>query len=151
MRILGVRSASNCVRYAVVEWDGANAKLVNATGENRLIYPKGMSASEDRISWLMSEFERIFHHHGHFDRCVVKVSEFGRSESKGTRATAYADAVIFLVCNRSGVPVFGKTYASLKTKSGDVLSYAENSVGKTSAYWDKQMADAVAAAWFGRH
>tara|TARA_R110000824_G_scaffold401491_1_gene612453 strand:- start:60104 stop:60502 length:399 start_codon:yes stop_codon:yes gene_type:complete len=131
--------------------DSKSATLLNAAEEHRLIYPRGMVAPEDRAFWLLSEFERIFHHYTDIGKSVVKISEYGRSDSKGTRATAYADAVIFLACKRAGVPVLGKTYASLKTKSGDVLSFAEENVGKTSTYWDKQMADAVAAAWHGRH
>ena len=150
MKILGFRSTPKLVRFALVDWDGTKATLLNASSDNRLVYPAGSKAIEQHLLWLWAEIDRILYQHSDVSKVVVKVSEYGKSESKSSRATAYSDALILLACAKANIPVRTKVYASLKTKSANVLSFANMNVGKTSVYWDKPMADAVAAAWSER-
>lgn len=150
MLLIGFRSNPKMVRFALVDWDGTNATLVNKNDETRLVYPKGMDQIEDRLSWLSDELDIVFRNNLNIKKALIKTSEYGRSESKSGRSTAYADAVIFMACKKANVPVDGKTYASLSVKSANVVAYAASNVGSTPRYWDKQMADAVVAAWAAR-
>jgi len=59
MQILGMRTASTCVRYAIVEWDGQTATLVNAGAENKLDFPADSQEIAQKLLWLHDELERI--------------------------------------------------------------------------------------------
>jgi Holliday junction resolvasome RuvABC endonuclease subunit len=149
MKIIGFRCSPKCVRYALVDMDGNTGTLLNAGTENRFLYPAGMDELDDRLVWLYSELERLFHQHKDIDRAVVKANEY-LVEKKATRSTNYADAVIVLACAKHGVPVEPRTYGKLGTTSGKAQDHAEHRVGRTDTHWDRQMADAVIAAWSGR-
>jgi len=41
-------------------------------------------------------------------------------------------------------------YTQLKTNGGRVKEFAETNIGRSSQYWDTQMADAVAATWVAK-
>jgi len=62
MQILGIRTASTCVRYAIVEWDGQAASLVNAAAENKLDFPADRQEISQKLQWLYSELGRIYRH-----------------------------------------------------------------------------------------
>ncbi len=150
MKILGVRCSSQKTRYALVDWDGEEATLLNADTESRLMYPTGMDDPDEQVGWLYQEMERIFHDHKDIDKVVMKVSEYGLREKKANRNSSYAEAIVLLASKKASQEVTVKTYASLSTRSADVRDHAESRVGKTNRYWDTQMADAVVAAWSGR-
>ena len=150
MKILGFRSAPNMVRYALVDCDGVNATLLNANSENRLVYPAGMDALEDKLVWLSNEIDRIIHRNNGIDKAVIKSNEY-ITETKAKRASTYSDAVIMLCCAKAKIPVVAKIYGSLGTTSTKVQDHAEHRVGRTTKYWDKKMADAVVAAWSGHN
>lgn len=149
MKVIGFRCSPKCVRYALVEVDGVAGTLLNADSESKLVFPAGMDGIEDKMVWLSDEIDRIFHQVGDIDRAVIKTNEY-TTDTKAKRGTTYMDAVIMLGCAKRNLPVAAKIYASLGTTSGKVLGHAEHRAGKTTKYWDKQMADAVVAAWSGR-
>ena len=63
MQILGIRTSSTCVRYAIIEWDSQSASLVNAATENKLDFPADRQEISQKLQWLFSELERIYRMH----------------------------------------------------------------------------------------
>ena len=57
MQILGIRTASTCVRYAIVEWDGQTASLVNAVAENKLDFPADLQEISQKLSQAQQQME----------------------------------------------------------------------------------------------
>jgi len=151
MQILGIRTASSCVRYAVVEWDGQTASLVNAAAENKLDFPADRQEISQKLQWLYSELERIYRKYPHISKVVIKMNEFVR-EKKTTRPSTHMDGVAMLSAmqNRKTVNTF--LYANIKKGLGSrtIKNFTETTVGRSDKYWDVQMADAVAAAWNGK-
>ena len=150
MKTIGFRSSPQGVRYAIVEFNGSSATLVNADTESRLVYPAGMDSLEDRLVWLSDEIDRIIHQNGGIDKAVIKANEYVGTETKTKRASISSDAVIMLCCAKANIPVAAKIYGSLGSTSTKVKDHAEHRVGRTTKYWDQKMADAVVAAWSGR-
>lgn len=150
MKVIGFRCSPKCVRYALVDMDGNTGTLLNSDSENRLLYPAGLDVVEDKLVWLSNEIARIFHQHKDIEKAIVKGNEYAGTDTKAKRATSYADAVIILGCAKENIPVVAKIYASLSTTSAKVQGHAEHRVGRTTTHWDRQMADAVIAAWSGR-
>jgi hypothetical protein len=148
-RVLGFRADPTAPRYAIVQSDGGIFTLVNATSESRLIYPATLSTPAQKMAWLYRELERVFRDHTGIGSVVIKTNEYTQSDTKAKRESAYAEAMPLLYCEQKRIPVETKIYASLSTRSADVMAHAEARVGRTSMYWDTKMADAVVAAWSG--
>ena len=152
MLILGVRTSPTIVRYALLDWDGQSANLVNTNDENKLIFPADCQRIEQKLHWLYQEMERVLRQHPDVQQIVIKANEFGRGgESSTTRESAYLDAIIFMIAGQRSLPIDVKLYRSIGTRRDEVMTFAENNVGVTGRNWNVQMADAVAAAWFGRN
>ena len=151
MLILGLRAAPKEVRYALIDWDGQTARFVNADGENRLKFPRGMEKPEEKLSWFYGELERIHRQNPSIAKIVIKTNEFNRrgGESGASRQAAYLDAVILTMAGKKTIPVSLKLYAALGTRRDSVEAFAEEKVGRCSTSWNEQMADAIAAAWSG--
>ncbi len=58
----------------------------------------------------------------------------------------YYDAILSLVAAQHSIPLMYFTYNQLATNSANVESVAKSYYGKTTQYWDKQVADAICAA-----
>tara|TARA_R110002020_G_scaffold83397_1_gene206586 strand:+ start:4234 stop:4692 length:459 start_codon:yes stop_codon:yes gene_type:complete len=149
MKVLGIRIDPQKPRYAVVEKDGNNFSLLNATDESRLVFPANIDAPDQRANWLFRELERIIHAHPGIDKVCIKTNEYTQNDTKAKRGSAHLEGVVLLFCAQKNIPVDAKIYASLATNSASVQGHAENRVGKTDKYWDKKMADAIVAAWMG--
>lgn len=151
MQILGIRTSSKCIRYAVVNWDGQNASLVNADDECRLNFPADTEEIVDKLVWLQAELERIFRKYPDIHHVVVKMNQFG-NEKMANRYSTHMDGVVMLVSKQSGKPVSSVIYANIEKgmSSKKIQSFAEIKVGRSCKYWDSQMADAIAAAWTRR-
>ncbi len=151
MAILGIRAAPKEIRYALVDSDGQTARFLNAEGENRLKFPRGMENPEEKLSWFYGELERIHRQNPAIERIIVKSNEYNRrgSESTASRQAAYLDAVVLTFAGKRAIPVSLKLYAGLGTRRDAVEAFAEENVGRCQTSWNEQMADAVAAAWSG--
>lgn len=148
-KVLGFRADPANARYAIVAYDGSDFTLENEASESRLVYPADIKTVPEKLEWLHREFERIFHADRAIEMVVIKTNQYGLIEKAAMRESSYLEAVLILFCQRKGIPVEIKTYASLSTRSKDVKIHAEQRVGRTNKYWDAKMADAVIAAWWG--
>ena len=148
MKVLGIRNAPQKLRYAVMNWDGQRATLVNSSLENMLVLPASITSLKDQIFWLYQELERVLRHHSIIDKIAIKPNEYrpGR-ESAASRSAAYFDAIVFLIAGKYNIPIESKLYRQIGTNRGEVREFAELNVGRTDTYWDDQMADAIAIAW----
>jgi Holliday junction resolvasome RuvABC endonuclease subunit len=152
MKILGIRTASTCVRYAIVEWDGQTASLVNAAEENKLDFPADCAQIPQKLQWLYSELDRIYRMCPDISKVNIKMNEFVR-EKKTTRPSTHMDGVVMLSAVQKKKAVSILLYANIKRGLGSrtVEMFTETNVGRSDKYWNVQMADAIAAAWAGRN
>ncbi|MCB1701740.1 MAG: hypothetical protein KDI14_12990 [Halioglobus sp.] len=149
MKVLGIRVDPKKTMYALVEYDGDDFTLSNATTEARLLYPANVSDPDEKVDWLYRELERVLHENQAIEKVCIKTNEYTQSDSKSKRESAYLEGAVLLFCRKNNLPVTVKIYASLATKSAEVKHHAEQRVGRTAKYWDSKMADAVIAAWNG--
>ena len=149
MKILGFRSDPTSPRYAIVDGSAVPFQLLNSDTESRLRFPADCNAEDAQVTWLYREIERIFHTHPDIAKVVIKKNEFTRGDSSAKRRASYQEAALLLYCGLYNKDVIAKLYASLGTNSGSVKNDAVARVGQTARYWDKKMADAVVAAWWG--
>ena len=151
MQILGIRTASTCVRYAIVEWDGQAASLVNAGSENKLDFPADCQEIPQKLQWLYSELERLYRMYPDISKVAIKMNQFG-TEKMANRFSTHMDGVVMLSALQNGKTADTFLYANMQQgmSSKKVQAFAEANVGRSDKYWNAQMADAVAAAWIGR-
>lgn len=151
MQILGIRTASTCVRYAIVEWDGQTASLVNSAAENKLDFPADRQEIPQKLQWLYSEFERLYRMYPNISKIAIKMNQFG-TEKMANRFSTHMDGVVMLSALQNGKTAQTFLYANMQQgmSSKKVQLFAETNVGRSDKYWNAQMADAVAAAWTGR-
>lgn len=147
MKVLGIRTAPQQIRYALVGYDGTTWSLCNASSENLIRKPAGILDMPDQLKWTYDELERIIRQNPDIEHIALKTAEFGSREDSSSRTGAYLDALVLLVCANAGIPVTTRLYSQLGTKRATVKDDAEARVGRTGATWNEQMADAVAAAW----
>ena len=151
MQILGIRTAPNTIRYAILEWDVQTPTFVNEDSENKLDIPANFKAIEQKLRWLYDELERILRQYSNIKRIVIKTNEYGRGgEKASSRDAAYLDGVILLFAEQNKISVETKLYRKIGTKRDEVKAFAESKAGVSTCYWNEQMADAVAAAWSGK-
>jgi hypothetical protein len=150
LKILGVRTAPTQLRYAIVVIVDGNAILKNAGTENMIKVPAGVSEYSDQLAWQKGEIDRIIRQNSDINKVVLKVGEYGRSDTKSTRLGAYFDAMVILAAKEKNLAVETKIYKQLGTKRSLVKEHAENGVGKTNTHWNEQIADAIVAAWSAR-
>lgn len=151
MQILGIRTASTCVRYAIVEWNGQTASLVNSATEHKLDFPANRQEIPQKVQWLYSELERIYRMYPDISKVAIKMNQFG-TEKMANRYSTHMDGVVMLSALQNGKTADTFLYANMQQgmSSKKVQAFAETNVGRSDKYWNPQMADAVAAAWTGR-
>lgn len=150
MKILGIRTAPQQTRYALIDTDGNTCSLINANSENSLKLPATITSSEAQLKWVKDELSRIIRQHTDITKIALKVPEFAGSKTNSSRLGDYLDAMVLLAAAESGIPIITKLYSQMATKRADVKRHAEDRIGKTSTGWNDQMADAVAVAWIAR-
>ena len=152
MQILGIRTSTSTIRYAIVEWDGQTASLVNAATENKLDFPADRQEIPQKLQWLYSELERIYRIYPDISKVAIKMNQFG-TEKLANRFSTHMDGVVMLSAMQNGKSVNTFLYANIQQgmSSKKVQAFAEANVGRSDKYWNAQMADAVAAAWNGRN
>jgi hypothetical protein len=146
MKTLGIRTAPGQLRYAVVESDEDSTTLVNASTENLIKVPAGMDDYSEKLAWQKGEIDRILRQNPDIEKVVMKVGEYGRSDTKSSRLGSYFDAAVILAAKEFDIPVEGKVYKQIGTKRSQVKEHAENCATRTETHWNEQMADAVVAA-----
>lgn len=151
MQLLGIRTSPKSIRYAVLDFEGQEVIFLNADTENKIDFPAEIQTSEKKVRWLFDEFQRILRIYPEVKCVTIKTNEFtpGR-ESGSSREAAYLDGTILLASELNQKTVVTKLYKTMNTKRNDVKELAEQKVGRSSLYWDVQIADAVIAAWSSR-
>lgn len=149
MKVLGLRVAPSMTRYALLKYDGKVCALLNSNTESRLVYPADANRPDEKVHWLYRELQRLFHDHPDTAKVCIKTNEYTQQDTKSKRESAYLEGAVLLFCRQANVPVTLTIYASLSTKGATVKSHAEERVGRTEKYWNKQVADAIVAAWNG--
>jgi hypothetical protein len=147
MQILGISSAPQEIRYAVVSFDGTAWTLLNRDTESRLRPPASATEDGERLRWVRAEYVRILRAHPDIALIGLKTSEYVGTESATKRKCAYLDAAVLLVGAESGIRVVPRLYSQMGATRATVLERAETRVGRTDRNWNQQMADAVAVAW----
>lgn len=150
MKILGIRTSINAVRYAILSDNSGTISWMNHS-DNRLVYPRDMHEIENKIVWLSEQIRRILVQENNIDKIIIKIPEYGRNDTAPNRASDYLDAVIILEATARDIviPVELKNYRAINTRSNEVMQYAETHIGRTEHYWDALMADSLAAAYSG--
>lgn len=150
MKILGIRTAPQQIRYAMIGIDGNTCTFLNAYSENSLKLPATITSNETQLKWVKDELSRIIRQNTDITKIALKVPEFAGSKTSTSRLGDYLDAIVLLTAAESGIPIITKLYNQMATKRADVKRHAEERIGKTSTGWNDQMADAVAVAWTAR-
>jgi len=149
---LGIRTAPTQLRYALIKVDDDNnCSLVNSNSESLIKVPAGMDDFSEKLSWQKDEIDRIIRQNQDVEKILLKIGEYGRSDTKSSRLAAYFDAVVILAAKEANIPIQTKVYNQLSTKRKQVKEHAEARIGRTEKYWNEQIADAIVAAWSGRH
>ncbi|CAB5494344.1 hypothetical protein [Bathymodiolus thermophilus thioautotrophic gill symbiont] len=152
MKLLGIRTAPTQLRYALIKVDDDNnCSLVNSNSESLIKVPAGMDDFSEKLSWQKDEIDRIIRQNQDVEKILLKIGEYGRSDTKSSRLAAYFDAVVILAAKEANIPIQTKVYNQLSTKRKQVKEHAEARIGRTEKYWNEQIADAIVAAWSGRH
>ena len=148
MRILGIRVSPSTIRYAVVDWDGMNLTFLNRTTENKIDFPANLDSRGAKLNWLFQELDRIISIYPNIELIGVKEGEYIGNETLPKRERASLEGVIQYWSFTKNIPVIMKIYAGIKdVKSREALTFCEKNIGKTETYWNKEMADALLAAW----
>lgn len=148
LKILGVRTAPQQIRYAIVVAEGGTHTLVNASSENLLPRPAEYEdKAPEHLYWAYQEVARILRQHPDVARVALKAPEYRSAQNYSSRLGDYLDASVQLAAVTAGVPIVSKLYSQMATRRADVKSHAEHRVGRTENHWNEQMADAVAVAW----
>lgn len=151
MQLLGIRNSPKSIRYAILDCEGQAVVFLNADKENKIDFPVEIQTLEKKVSWLFNEVQRILRIYPDVECVTIKSNEFtpGR-ESSSSREAAYLDGTILLASELNQKKVLIKLYKTMSTRRVDVKELAEQKVGRSSQYWDVQIADAVVAAWSSR-
>lgn len=148
MQILGIRVSPSTIRYAIVDWDGINFTFLNRTTENKIDFPVNLGSRGSKLSWLFQELERIVSNYPNIDIIGVKEGEYIGSETLSKRERASLEGIIQYWAYERNIPATMKIYAGIKdVKSREALIFCETNIGKTETYWNKDMSDALLAAW----
>lgn len=147
MKILGVRTAPGQLRYALVAKENDELILINSESESQIKVPAGIDEYSDMLAWQKDEVDRILRQNPDILKVVIKIGEYGRSDTKSNRLGSYFDAAVILAAKEANIKVESKLYSQLGTKRAQVKEHAESRVGKTTKYWNEQIGDAIIAAW----
>lgn len=149
MKIIGFRSGTKGLRFAILEQTSNGIECINLGSENELKIPTNITNIEDQILWINDEVERIFRQNPDIVKVMIKSPEFTPTDTLNKRTTNYFDAVLLLNAKKFDKPVFAKFYSQIGVKRASVKEKVEALYGATSKKWDEQVADAIFIAHFG--
>lgn len=144
MKVLGIRVTPQIARYAIVEYTDGVAIFINHDSENKLDFPATISTVAGKSRWLYLELERIFSLYPDLEWIIAKENEYGAETAK-RRESTYLLGTVFLFAAQHNINSRSALYTQLKTNGSHVKELVETRIGRSSQYWDIQMADAVAA------
>jgi len=153
MQLLGFRASPKTIRYAVLDCDQQNIRLINSGTENKIDFPAALLTPEKKLAWLYTELERILRHYPDVSIISIKSNEFRPGGvTNASREAAYIEGLILLVAEQNEKPVAIKKYCNLKTNSKSVKTSAEKIIGSLDSLknFDEKMADAIVVAFSGR-
>ncbi|MEO0804165.1 MAG: hypothetical protein AAFY57_18115 [Cyanobacteria bacterium J06642_2] len=150
MKVLGVRTAPTQLRYALLFFFNSDVTFLNKDSEHLIKVPANLKEDNDKLVWQKREIDRVLRQNSDTSKVILKVGEYGKSDSKSNRLAAYFDAAVILSVKEVGIEVETKIYVQLQTKRSQVKNDAEAKVAKTSKYWNEQIADAILAALSAR-
>ena len=149
MKILGIRTSSTSIRYALLKKDEeGNIYFLNNDTENCLLYPRSLTSIGDKLNWVRLEIDRIINQNKDLDKIVIKINEYTFNDSKSKRENSYVDGIVIETGSEHSIPVELKLYNQISACSKDALRLAETRVGKTTTKWNKTIADAILAAYW---
>ena len=149
MKILGIRNYSEGIRYCILEKNISN-KIVctNLNGENLIKIPKEYATCEDMLVWYKNEIIRIL------DTCS-EIKQISLKHNENVISGCYAnlkkvmfmDCIVTLIAKERNIGFNSFEYKQIGVNSKNVQIVAENNFGKTDKKWDKNIADALMAAY----
>jgi len=149
MKVLGVRSSAQEIRYAVLEKNEVGEIIFsNRNGEHRLKYPATAVNISEKLLWVKSEFDRILRQVNDIDRIVIKINEYAGTETSAKRETSFVDAICLLSAAEHNIEVERKLNSQIGSSAVKAKEYAEQRIGKTEHYWNNTIADAILAAFW---
>lgn len=146
MKILGIRNSPTKIRFCILEGDKSSFAFKNNNAENKIELPKSLKTEFENYQWTKSEFKRLFDKYGPFDHMAIKQNENVQTRYCSVKPVMFLDCIVTLVSIENNTSFSSHIYASLGTKSKDVVSFVEGKGLKSKINWDSQMADAVIAA-----
>ncbi|ERS03628.1 hypothetical protein Q674_08490 [Acinetobacter sp. COS3] len=149
MKIIGFRSGTKSIRFAILEQSAQEIKCINLDTENEIKIPANISNVADQIEWMNEEIERIFRQNPDIVKAMIKSPEFTNSDTTAKRTTNYFDSILLLNAKKFKKQVSTKLYKQIGVKRVDVKTRAESLCGVTSKKWDEQIADAICVANIG--
>ena len=111
MKILGIRTAPQQIRYALIDTDGNTCAILNANSENSLKLPATITSNEAQLKWVKDELSRIIRQNTDITKIALKVPEFAGSKTNSSRLGDYLDAMVLLAAAESGIPIITKLYS----------------------------------------
>jgi hypothetical protein len=146
--ILGVRTAPQQIRYAIVSFADGAYTFVNRASENTIQRPAEMDEDDPiYVRWVKDELARVLRQNPNISRVALKTPEFRGNETQSSRLGNYLDASVIIAACEADLPVSKKLYSQMATNRAKVKELAEQRIGRSHVKWDEQMADAVAVAW----
>jgi hypothetical protein len=147
MKVLGLRVSPTEARFALVEKLGDDFVFHNKAADNRLVFPAGAAAVNDKVSWLYEEARRVLRADADIEHVSIKSPEFAGTENGARRDTIRLETAVMLAASNAGTPVTTRLYGQLGARRNTVKQAAEDRVERSDVRWNEQMADAVLAAW----
>jgi len=151
MKILGIRTSSKAVRYAILELKDDNVTFLNSDSESKLTFPLDKDKIEERVLWLYQEMERIYRSHPDISHIAIKENEYNKrsGETAVVRQATYLSSAVLLFAAHNNINTSLKIYASIEhgMSSSKIKNHSETIVGRTVKYWDEKIADAIAVAY----
>jgi hypothetical protein len=142
------------IRYAVLDYDGQNSKLLNGNSVNKLDFPVDIvDNNQKKLVWLYQELNDIFDQYPDIEVVSIKSNEYGlRGKTKSSREVGYQEGVMLLAAQLKGKSVSIKLYSSLKTNGAKVKTEAKKIIESADSLksFDEKMADAIVVAYSGR-
>lgn len=89
MKILGIRTAPQQIRYALIDTDGNTCNLLNGNAENSLKLPATITSVESQLKWVKEELSRVIRQNADITKIALKVPEFAGSKTNTSRPELY--------------------------------------------------------------
>jgi hypothetical protein len=146
MKILGIRNSPKKIRFCILEGDASTFTFNNSGTEHKIDLPNSLKTEADLYQWLQSEFKRVFDNYGPFDHMAIKQNENVQTRYSSVKPVMFMDCIATTVAIENNTSFSSHTYASLGTRSKEVVEFIEPQTGRSNSHWDSQMADALGAA-----